>query len=266
MADDMKLDLSDVFGDGLATETGQKKEEVSEVKQREDLLKEREAEIARKEKELQKLLQTQLKEKEAALDKARKEAEKAAAERAKQEKEAKQAIGAEGADDKTKKWAEDVLAKSEESKEKLSAEQKDFELLTMYEQLRDVLYFKLAPIVGDKATKTMLARSVEKVIAKFPDILKNANFSDKGSLMDGGQLSASKLIENRSKLDVGKGYDRMLVALKTLLEFRLLAIQKGLGQGVVKSVLAAMSERLGDLAKQHGKDNVAILKKILPKV
>ncbi len=265
-SDDMKLDLADVFGDALASESGQEKKETVDAKQREELLKEREAEIARKEKELSKLLKAQLAEKEVALQKVKKDAEKEAAEHAQKEEEAKKAIDTDGADDETKKWAEDVLAKSEEQKERLSAEQNDFELLMIYEQLRDVLYFKLAPIVGDKATKTMLVRSVEKVNAKFPDIFKNANFNDKGGLVDGGELNAKKIIDNKSKLDVAKGYDRMLLSFKTLLEFRLLAVQKGLGQGVVKAILVSMNERLAELGERHGKENIAILKKMLPKV
>jgi hypothetical protein len=218
------------------------------------------------EKELQKILKAQLAEKEAAIKEAREDVKKEAAEQAEKEAEAKKAIDAEGTDNKTKQWAEDVLAKSEGEKEKLSADQKDHELLLMYEQLRDVLYFKLAPIVGEKATKTMLARSVDKVIAKFPDIFKNANFSDSGSLMDGGELGTKKILENKSKLDVAKGYDSLVQALKTLLEFRLLAVQKGLGQGVVKGILGNMVERIGDLEKGHDSENIAILKKMLPRV
>ncbi len=267
-ADDTKLDLSDVFGVGEAVKGGEElqAQAADDVKQREELLKEREAEIARKEKELQKVLKVQLAEKEAAIKEARQEGQKEAIEHARKEQEAKKAIDSEKSDDKTKKWAEDILAKSEEQKEKLTAGQKDHELLLMYEQLRDVLYFKLAPIVGEKATKTMLARSVDKVIAKFPDIFKNVNFDDKGNLMDGGELSAKKVLENKDKLDISNGYDRLIQALKMLLEFRLLAVQKGLGQGVVKGILVSMSERLGELEKGHHQENTDILKKMLPRV
>ena len=266
MADDMKLDLHDLFGDSLApAEESKKTEDDDEIKKREAMLKEREAEIARKEKELEKKLKAQLAERETAIKKASEEAKKEEAEQAQEEKQAQQAMQDAESDEKTKQWAQDVLAKSEEQKEKLSSEQKDFELLMMFEQLRDVMYFKLAPIVGDKATKTMLVRSLEKVIGKVPDVLKNGNFNDKGSPTEGGELNAKKIIENKNKLEVDKGLERLLLGLKTLLEFRLLAVQKGLGQAVVKGIIVAMNERLGELEKSHGKDSPAILRKIMPR-
>ena len=141
---------------------------------------------------------------------------------------------------------------------------RNLEILETYDDLRLILYYKLSPVVGEKATKTMLAKSFEKAREKYPDLFKSGNWDDKGNLLEDGGLNPKKIIVNLAKLSPSEAGVQIEEALRLLLHLRLSAIQKGLGNQLTAGLVKSMSGRLQELDGKHDPECVKALSRMIP--
>jgi len=141
---------------------------------------------------------------------------------------------------------------------------KCLEIVETYEEFRLILYYKLAPVVGEKATKTMLTKSFEKAREQFADILKGGNWDDKGQLLEDGGLNPKKIVENLSRVAPSEVRAKLEESLKILLHLRLSAVQKGLGNQLTAGLVKSMSGRLLELDGKHDPECVKSLGRMLP--
>ncbi len=153
--------------------------------------------------------------------------------------------------------------------EDLARLKRDHEFLNLYDEFRNILFLELNPLVGERKSKTMLSRSVELAMPKFPDVLRKANWDMEGNLIDDGRLDDQRLLENRNTLDPAFADSTLNAALGTLLSLRLQAVEKGLGTGMKSKVRSRMvqwiSEKIEKTLKQSGDiQNLYRLRDMIP--
>jgi hypothetical protein len=103
------------------------------------------------------------------------------------------------------------------------------EYLALYDQFRLMIQAELMDLVGEKKSKTMLSRTLEATRNKFPEYFRNANWDPEGNLLEDGSMDLQRLIHNKSLLDPTRADAVQDLSLKSLLDMRLVAVEKGLG-------------------------------------
>jgi len=242
--EDFKIDIAEIFGGSVSpppkeTESPEKpprdiSDEDQKVLKDYEEKKKSQGELAEKTSDLEIRLRAELEAKEKAIQEAY--------ERGKAEAGAKKAEGDSGGD--TKKITTGFLS--------------------AFDEFRLILFYKVSPIVGEKATRTMLVRSFEKARERFPDAFKNANWDDKGNLLEDGNLNEAKILENLSDVSPPKALAQLKEALRALLHLRLSAVQKGLGPQVALGLVKSMSARLQEIKGGHEPEILKALAKLLP--
>jgi hypothetical protein len=129
--------------------------------------------------------------------------------------------------------------------------QRENDYLTLYDQLRLMLQDALLPLVGEKKAKNMLSRTLEATRNKYPEYFRNANWDPEGNLLEDGSMDQQRLIQNKSHLDPTKADEVQDLALKSLLETRLTAIEKGLGADLRAKLLTQMTQWCSTMRQQE---------------
>lgn len=130
--------------------------------------------------------------------------------------------------------------------EEIKKLQADHEFFMLYDEFRNIIVYELKDLVGEKKTFTMLERTFELARAKYPEILRNANWDENGNLLENGSLDAQRLIDNKKTIDPTKVDAVVDVALSALLNLRLQAVEKGLGSGLRNKVRAHLYQWLNE--------------------
>jgi len=108
----------------------------------------------------------------------------------------------------------------------------------LYDQFRHMIRKELIDLVGEKKAHTMLTRTLEATRNKFPEYFRNANWDAEGNLLEDGSMDAQRLIQNKAQFDGARADQFQDLALKSLLNMRLMAIDKGLGTATRTRLLA----------------------------
>jgi hypothetical protein len=148
--------------------------------------------------------------------------------------------------------------------EELKKLQAEYEFLMLYDEFRNIIFFELKDLVGEKKTYTMLGRTVELAREKYPEIFRNANWDSTGNLLEDGSVDSQRLIENKNALNSQKAEEILDAALSGLLKLRLQAVEKGLGVGLKNKVRAHLYQWISEKTQkaiQEGK-NATNLKKL----
>lgn len=138
------------------------------------------------------------------------------------------------------------------------------DFLEAYDKLREILYFKISPVVGDKATKTMLTRSFDKARAQYPDILLKVNLDEAGKPLEDGKLSQQVLGKNLNSVPSDMKWSQLIDVLRHLLRVRLNAVQKGLGQQVTLGIVRSMKTQIEDMNDMYPADVLKSLAALVP--
>jgi hypothetical protein len=125
-----------------------------------------------------------------------------------------------------------------ESAQQLQRHQIALEYFIGYEEYRSQIFMDLAPLVGERKANTMLARTVELARTRHPEVFKNANWDWEGNLIDTGFLDSQRMTENHSTLPLDRADAMFDQALYHLMDVRLKAVEKGLGTGMRSKVKA----------------------------
>ncbi len=133
----------------------------------------------------------------------------------------------------------------------------DLKFLIFYDEFRVIIAHEITDLVGERKTATMLERTFEIARGKYPSIFKNANWDSAGNLLNDGSLNGQKIIENKSSLRSAHAEVLLDSALTSLLNLRLQAVEKGLGSGLRNKVRAHLLHWIGekcDSEKKLGND------------
>ncbi len=120
--------------------------------------------------------------------------------------------------------------------------QRDQEFFLLYEEFRGLIALELMPLVGEKKTRTMLARTVDMAREKFPSVLKKADWDWDGNIILDGHLDNLRMQENKDALPPVLADDSIDTAFRFLLDLRLKAVDKGLGTGMRTKVRARLTQ------------------------
>ena len=149
------------------------------------------------------------------------------------------------------------LALAGPSKEELARIQLEKEYLLLYDQFRVVLLHELVELTGERKAKTMLARTVEVVRNKHPEVFRNANWDAAGTLLDDGSLDEMRLIQNKAALPPAQADQIQDLAFGALYNSRMQAVEKGLGTGLRSKIQSRYRQWLSekrDKAAASGQD------------
>ncbi len=139
--------------------------------------------------------------------------------------------------------------------------QAEHEFLMLYDEFRNIIFYELKDLVGDKKTLTMLGRTVELARGKFPEVLRNVNWDSAGNLLEDGSVNGQRIIENKKTIDPKKADEVVDAALSGLLKLRLQAVEKGLGSGLKNKVRAHMYQWISEKTQKavsEGKDETLL--------
>lgn len=159
----------------------------------------------------------------------------------------------------TNPYAEEQIPS--QNTEELKRLQADHEFLMLYDEFRNIIAYELRDLVGERKSFTMLGRTVELAREKYPEIFRNANWDAAGNLLEDGSVNSERIIENKSILDSQKADAAVDAALVTLLKLRLQAVEKGLGTGLKNKIRARLYQWISDKtqkATKEGKDVVSL--------
>jgi hypothetical protein len=98
-----------------------------------------------------------------------------------------------------------------------------------YDRFREIFLEELKDSVGPKKTCVMLVKTFEAAREKHPEVFRNANWDASGNLLEDGSLNAQRMLDNKNLLDQKQAEIILDTALALLLNFRLQAVEKGLG-------------------------------------
>lgn len=121
-----------------------------------------------------------------------------------------------------------------------------------YESLRGVFLRELSEIVGEKKVYAMLERTYEAAREKYPQVLRNANWDDDGNLLEGGALNGMRIYQNKKKIDAEHPDQVIDAALEALLQLRLGAVEKALGTGMRSLMKTRLVEEIRGREKSAG--------------
>lgn len=121
-----------------------------------------------------------------------------------------------------------------------------------YESLRGVFLRELSEIVGEKKVYAMFERTYEAAREKYPQVLRNANWDDDGNLLEGGALNGMRIYQNKKKIDAEHPDQVIDVALEALLQLRLGAVEKALGTGMRSLMKTRLVEEIRRREKSTG--------------
>jgi hypothetical protein len=132
--------------------------------------------------------------------------------------------------------------------------QAEYEFLMLYDEFRNIVDYELKDLVGEKKSHTMLGRTVELAREKYPDIFRNANWDASGNLLEDGSVDSQRIIDNKNTLDPQKADAVLDAALSTLLRLRLQAVEKGLGTGLKNKVRAHLYQWISEKTQKAGRE------------
>ncbi len=148
--------------------------------------------------------------------------------------------------------------------EELKRLQAEHEFLMLYDEFRNIIAYELKDLVEEKKTLTMLGRTVELAREKFPEVFRNANWDSAGNLLEDGSVDSQRLMDNKKALDPQRADEVLDAALATLLKLRLQAVEKGLGTGLKNKVRVHLYQWISEKTQKairEGK-NAAHLKRL----
>ncbi len=102
----------------------------------------------------------------------------------------------------------------------------------LLEGIRLALFSYLVPRIGAKNAVSMLVKSLERVRAAAPDVLKDVSWRPDGTLREDGSVDSARLLKNAAALPQGERVSRVLGAMRELWALRLKSVEAGLGAQV----------------------------------
>lgn len=138
------------------------------------------------------------------------------------------------------------------------------DLFVAFDQFRQIFLDELKDSVGARKTCVMLVKTFETAREKHSEIFKNANWDASGNLLEDGSLNVQRMLDNKNLLDPKQADIILDTALVFLLNLRLQAIEKGLGEEASNKIRVHL-KKWADEASQndgYGKDDPKILRRL----
>jgi hypothetical protein len=133
-----------------------------------------------------------------------------------------------------------------------------------YDQFRQIFLDELKDLAGARKTNVMLVKTFEASREKYPAVFRNANWDTDGNLLEDGSLNPQRMLDNKSALDQKQAEIILDTALISLLNLRLLAVEKGLGTEYSVKIRTRMKKWLAEEIEKNGlgKDDPKILRRL----
>lgn len=133
-----------------------------------------------------------------------------------------------------------------------------------YDHFREIFLEELKDSVGLKKTCVMLVKTFEAAREKHPEVFRNANWDPSGNLLEDGSLNAQRMLDNKSQLDQKQAEIILDTALALLLNFRLQAVEKGLGLEFSSRIRIHLKKWAYEESKKdgYGKSSPKILRRL----
>jgi hypothetical protein len=133
-----------------------------------------------------------------------------------------------------------------------------------YDHFREIFLEELKDSVGPKKTCVMLVKTFEAAREKHPEVFRNANWDAEGNLLEDGSLNPQRMLDNKSLLDQKQAEIILDTALALLLNFRLQAVEKGLGSEFSTRIRIHLKKWAYEESQKdgYGKNNPKILRRL----
>jgi len=133
-----------------------------------------------------------------------------------------------------------------------------------YDHFREIFLEELKDSVGPKKTCVMLVKTFEAAREKHPEVFRNANWDVDGNLLEDGSLNPQRMLDNKSVLDQKQAEIILDTALALLLNFRLQAVEKGLGSEFSTRIRTHLKKWAYEESQKegYGKNNPKILRRL----
>lgn len=133
-----------------------------------------------------------------------------------------------------------------------------------YDHFREIFLEELKDSVGPKKTCVMLVKTFEAAREKHPEVFRNANWDANGNLLEDGSLNALRMLDNKNALDQKQAEIILDTALALLLNFRLQAVEKGLGSEFSTRIRTHLKTWAYEESQKdgYGKNNPQILRRL----
>jgi len=138
------------------------------------------------------------------------------------------------------------------------------DLFSAFDQFRLIFMEELKDSAGPRKTGVMLVKTFEAAREKHPDVFRNANWDANGNLLEDGSLNVQKMLDNKNALDQKQAEIILDTALSFLLNLRLQAIEKGLGEGVASTIRMRLKKWANETSQKngYGKEDPKILRRL----
>jgi hypothetical protein len=133
-----------------------------------------------------------------------------------------------------------------------------------YDQFREIFMEELKESVGPRKTCMMLTKTFELAREKYPEVFRNANWDPEGNLVEDGSLNALRMLANKNALDESQADIIVDTALISLLNLRLQAVKKGLGQDFYQKTRMSLKKWVNEKSQKNGagKEDPKILRRL----
>jgi hypothetical protein len=138
------------------------------------------------------------------------------------------------------------------------------DFFSAYDRFREIFMEELKDLAGTRKINVMLVKTFEAAREKYPEVFHNANWDTDGNLLDDGSLNTHRMLTNKSALDEKQADIILDTALVSLLNLRLQAVEKGLGSEYSTRIRARLKNWLSDAIQKNGlgKDDPKILRRL----
>jgi hypothetical protein len=129
-------------------------------------------------------------------------------------------------------------------------------LLNMFEQSQKVFAVVLGKLIKKQAVETMFARTMQKAVEKYPDVLKKAGINQAGKLREDGSLEMPRVAANFNALYLPeeKRAERFFASLRYLFEERLIATELATSLEIKDEVISTIMMQTEKIFEKKGYD------------